>query len=270
MSYIRELVKAWKSNLGSLSVFAETEPQAAYSALTKSVQFQWNYVQRVVPLCQTLFDELESVIFEKFLPAIFGCEVSSLERELFSLPVRMGGLGVFKPNEMSEMLYNSSKESTKVIVNAIRGEQEFEIDTHTSRLLEVKADNLNKRKILFNEKLNSIMGSSSSTLQRVISRANEGHISAWLTVLPSQKSNFDLSAREFRDALAMGYKKPLLNVPALCDGCGATFNLSHALSCRKGGLIVRRHNEVRNTVGDLSGLVWSPVNQEPIVKEANL
>ena len=164
VNYIRELVKAWKSNLESLSVFAETEPQAAYSALTKSMQFQWNYVQRVVTGCQTLFDELELVIFEKFLPAIFGCEVSSLERELFSLPARMGGIGVFKPNEMSEMLYNSSKESTKVIVNAIRGEQEFEIDTHTSRLLEVKADILNKKKILFNEKLNSIIGSSSSTL----------------------------------------------------------------------------------------------------------
>ena len=68
----------------------------------------------------------------------------------------------------------------------------------------------------------------------------------------------------------MRYKKPLLNIPALCDGCGATFNLSHALSCRRGGLIIKRHNEVRDTVGDLSALVWSPVNQEPIVKEANL
>ena len=136
----------------------------------------------MVPGCQTLFDELESVISEKFLPAMFGCEVSSLERELFSLPARMGGLGVFKPNEMSEMLYNSSKESTKVIVNAIRGEQEFDVDTHISRLLEVKADIQNKKKILFNEKLKSIRGSSSSTLQRAISRANEGHISSWLTV----------------------------------------------------------------------------------------
>ena len=170
------------------------------------------------------------------MPAIFGCEVSSLERELFSLPARMGGLGIFKPNEMSEMLFNSSKESTEVIVNVIKGKQEFEIDTHVSRLLEVKADVLKKKKNLLNEKLNSIMGKSSMTLQRAVSRANQGHISAWLTVLPLQKSHFDLSAREFRDALAMRYKKPLLNIPALCDGCGATFDLSHALSCRRGGI----------------------------------
>ena len=95
LNYIQELVKAWKSNLESLALIAETQPQAAFSALTKSMQFQWSYVQRVVPGCQSLFDELESVIFEKFLPAMFGCEVSSLERELFSLPARMSGLGVF-------------------------------------------------------------------------------------------------------------------------------------------------------------------------------
>ena len=270
LSYVRELVNVWKSNLESLATIAETEPQVAFSALTKSMQFQWNYVQRVVPGCQSLFDELESVIAEKFLPAIFGCEVSSLERELFSLPARMGGLGVFKPNEMTEMLFNSSKNSTKVIVDAIRGRQEFEIDTHFSQLLEVRAEVVKEKERLFDEKLNSIMSRSGTILKRAVSRACQGHISAWLTVLPLQKSQFDLSAREFRDALAMRYKKPLLNIPTSCDGCGATFDLSHALSCRKGGLIVKRHNEVRDTVGDLSGLVWSPVIQEPIVKEANL
>ena len=62
----------------------------------------------------------------------------------------------------------------------------------------------------------------------------------------------------------------MLNIPSLCDECGAVFNLSHALSCRKGSLIIKYHNEVRDTVGDLLGLVWSPVHQEPIVKEANL
>ena len=72
---------------------------------------------------------------------MFGCEVTSLERELFSLPARIGGLGISKPiYEMPEMLFNSSKEPTEVIANAITGNQEFEIETHTSRLSEVKAD----------------------------------------------------------------------------------------------------------------------------------
>ena len=101
-------------------------------------------------------------------------------------------------------------------------------------------------------------------------KSQSEHISAWLTIPQSKKSHFDLSSRELRDALAMRYKKPLLSILALCDGCGAMFNLSYSLSCRKGGLIIKCHNEVRDTVGDLSGLVWSLVNQETNVKEANL
>ena len=74
----------------------------------------------------------------------------------------------------------------------------------------------------------------------------------WLTVLPLARHHFDLSAQEFRDALAIRYKKPLVCAPDICDGCGAEFTLSHALSCRKGGLVIRRHNGVRDSIGDLA------------------
>ena len=64
-------------------------------------------------------------------------------------------------------------------------------------------------------------------------------------------------------------KKPLLCVPSICDGCGASFDLSHALICRKGGLVTQRHNEIHDALGDLSSLAWSQVKKEPIVKEAD-
>ena len=53
------------------------------------------------------------------------------------------------------------------------------------------------------------------------------------------QDHFDLTAQEFRDALALRYQKPLLNVPSNCDGCGSPFSLDHALICRKGGLIIQ-------------------------------
>ena len=55
--------------------------------------------------------------------------------------------------------------------------------------------------------------------------------------LPLLNITFDLSATEFRDALALRYRKPLLGVPSHCDGCGDPFDLSHVLSCRKRGLV---------------------------------
>ena len=50
-------------------------------------------------------------------------------------------------------------------------------------------------------------------------RAKLNDLSGWLTVLPMSQDHFDLTAQEFRDALALHYRKPLLNVPSGCDGC---------------------------------------------------
>ena len=84
------------------------------------------------------------------------------------------------------------------------------------------------------------------------------------------QDHFDLTAQEFCDALALRYQKPLLNVPSNCDGCGSPFTLDHALICRKGGLIIQRHNEVRDAVGDLAALVWGCVVSEPVVRGASV
>ena len=96
-------------------------------------------------------------------------------------------------------------------------------------------------------------------------RARDGNISSWLSVLPLARSQFDLSVQEFRDGLALRYRKPLLSLPSVCDGCGAPFSVDHALDCHFGGLVTRRHNEVWDAFGDLASLVWSPVVKELIV-----
>ena len=78
-----------------------------------------------------------------------------------------------------------------------------------------------------------------------------------------------VSAQEFRDGLALRYRKPLLCLPPCCDGCGAPFTIEHALDCRIGGLVGQRHNEVRDAFGDLAALVWSPVVKEPVVSDGS-
>ena len=114
-----------------------------------------------------------------------------------------------------------------------------------------------------------IVSELDGTQERAVRRARETKISSWLSVTPVAKHHFDLSAQEFRDSLAIRYRKPLLEVPSNCDGCSAPFNLSHALSCRKGGLVTQRHNEVRDAFGDLSSLAYGQVVREPVVREAH-
>ena len=106
-----------------------------------------------------------------------------------------------------------------------------------------------------------------SSVCRTIRRAIDFQTSGWLTVLPLTCHHFDLSPQQFRDALSLRYHRPLSSMPSHCDGCGSTFDLSHTLDCRKGGLVTQRHNEVMDALGDLAALAYKDVIREPIVRE---
>ena len=105
---------------------------------------------------------------------------------------------------------------------------------------------------------------------RALLRAKDNDLSVWLSALATEKNNFDLTPQEFRDAVAIRCRKPLMNVPAFCDRCGAPSTLDHFLICMKGGLIVQRHNEIRNAIGDLAAMVWGQVRREPIVSDSTI
>ena len=60
-----------------------------------------------------------------------------------------------------------------------------------------------------------------------------------------------------------------MRIPCHCDGCGQTTNIDHALSCRRGGLVIQRHNEVRDSIGDIASLAYHDVIREPVVLEAD-
>ena len=70
------------------TLIASTQPQAAFAAFIKFLQFRWAYVQCVISNCQSLFKDLECVIWEKFLPTVRGGDVLQVEGVLFSLPAR--------------------------------------------------------------------------------------------------------------------------------------------------------------------------------------
>ena len=42
--------------------------------------------------------------------------------------------------------------------------------------------------------------------------------------------------------------------------------MQHSLDCPKGGLIIRKYNEIRDCLGDMAALVWPQV-REPVVRE---
>ena len=66
----------------------------------------------------------------------------------------------------------------------------------------------------------------------------------------------------FRDALALRYGWRPTGMPSLC-ACGKANGVEQALSCCKGGHVIRRHNEIRDVTASLLGEVTQNVEIEP-------
>ena len=47
------------------------------------------------------------------------------------------------------------------------------------------------------------------------------------------------------------------------------FSLIHALDCHKGGLVTKRHKEIRDTSGDLAASAYREVVQKPLLKDGD-
>ena len=114
-----------------------------------------------------------------------------------------------------------------------------------------------------------MLTSVSSSTHCAIERAVDFGVSGWLTVLPLAQYHFDLFPQQFRDALSLRYNRSLMLMPMSWDGCGTAFTLLHALDCRKGGLVIRCHNEICDSLGELACLAYKDVVREPIVCDSD-
>ena len=233
--------------------------ELAYASLTRSLQHKWKFLLRVVSQCSPLFRDLGS-FFTCFLPpAMFGLEMSTAEWRLFAFPLQLGGLGICDPVSLACHLYDTSVDHLiQSIINSIG----FELESHFECVAVHKVDHRQCISRPFKDEFGQVLSFFDSLQQRTILCAKDSNISSWLSVLPFARDQFDLSAQEFCDGLALLYKKPLLSMPSVCDRCGAH---EQSLDCRFGGLIGFRHNEASDAFGDLTSLVWSPVTKEPVV-----
>lgn len=89
--------------------------------------------------------------------------------------------------------------------------------------------------------------------------------SNWLTSLPLKEEGFVLNKREFFDALALRYRWNVKRLPINC-ACGKKFDMNHALSCKKGGYIHRRHDRIRDLFADLVNEIAHGVQTEPVLQ----
>ena len=257
-----ELCENWCWQLEELSKIARTEPQAAYSAFTAGFKHKLTYFLRTIPNVAELLKPIDEVIDNKFIPAITEHQnVSDSDRKLLSLPVKLGGLGIPIFSESCVLEVDNARRISKYLIDKIVAQdQQYEINPGRDR--EIR-NQLKKEKEERNNKLLSDLRSRMSKEQlRCNEVAQMKGASAWLIALPLAEENFVLSKREFFDSLALRYHWRLNRIPQFCV-CGKQFTIDHAMTCARGGYIIRRHDRIRDLLAKVMNEVLLGVRIEP-------
>ena len=261
--FVNRKVQQWIEEVKHLSAIAHTQPHAAYSAFIRGLSSKWTYISRTVPDIEELFQPLEETIRCSFLPTLTGrAPPNELERRLFALPCRLGGIGIANPAKASTSEYAASQQVTKPLSDLILQQNpQYSFDTLEAQLIAKSNLRSSKRQQQATESSN-LKSSLPASLQYSMSLAQESGASSWLTTLPIEEFGFALHKGAFRDALALRYGWCPAKVPSHC-ACGQPFSVSHALSCHMGGYPSIRHNEIRDLTADLMSVVCHGVSTEP-------
>ena len=187
---------------------------------------------RTLPITEELLQLLEDALRYQLLPAITGRQsFNDSERELLSLPARLGSLGIPVVTENANSHHSAYTTVTAPLVNLICRRQ-HDYPTHTQmeqRQRKTRIHTSNRSEAL--TKANAFKPKLPTPQQRGMERASEKGASSWLTTSPLSKYGFNLHKQAFRDALSLRYAWMDTSEACLTLPCGHQFNVSHTLSC---------------------------------------
>ena len=148
---------------------------------------------------------LEEVLRGNFLPKLTGRPAfSNTERELLSLPPRLGGIGVTNPMRAKIVQIEASRKVTEPLVASLLKEMEepVEVLTHETQIgMKAEVHHLNNQRTA--SYANDIKASLPNALQVAIQHCCEDGASSWLTAVPIKDYGFNLHKQAFRDALSL-------------------------------------------------------------------
>ena len=149
-----------------------------------------------------MLSPLEQSICSQLLPTLFGkCTFSDTERQLISLPSRLGGLGIINPCLSSAFQFEVSQRVTGPLVSLLlEQDPRFTIGTLNEQLAlkqGIHRENCHRSE----ESAASLHPLLSIELQRARELACLKGASSWLTVLPLDDHALSLHKGDFRDAV---------------------------------------------------------------------
>jgi len=265
-TWLATKTEEWTHQILRLSTACDRFPQFAFCGMQKSLQMQWQFVQRVTKCPSSAFDTMEATISDIFLKELF--QRKPPDRTLTSLPFKFAGLSLPAAPTTASRNFNASSGMVQELASHIKrpldGEP-FTMENHQKAIRTAQRFHRQAQQEANEELLQDFLSDQPTPYQRLITRGQT--TGNWLSLNPTSAAQTLLSALEFRDALCMRYGLEPPGLPSACDGCGAPFSKEHAVQCRKGGLVIQRHNEIRDELGALCAEAFSAskIRNEPLI-----
>ena len=152
--YATEKVTKWCKDIEQLCIYAKSQPQAAYAAFIHGVQHKYNYFLRTIEGMDEFMLPLDKLLTETFIPILLDSSITATERELFSLPIRLGGLNIPIFAEKASNDYEISKTLTAPLAAIIATQGKELPDENAEKI--IKAHVNKSQATLLKEKAESI------------------------------------------------------------------------------------------------------------------
>ena len=124
-SYAESKAQGWASSLNHLASIASTQPHAAFPALTHGRSSKWTYLCRTMPGIGRQLRLVDQSLQSELIPALTGRPPpSEVDRKLFALPARLGGLGIGIPSKNSDREFLASTTICKPLIDQILKQSE--------------------------------------------------------------------------------------------------------------------------------------------------
>ncbi len=251
-----------------LAKVAVRYPQSAYAGFTQSLQAEWQYLCRTVPEVGGFLQPVEDAIRDHLIPALLDVKPGEVQddfRVLLSHGVKQGGLNIRNPAEGADRLHQASTEAAGVLVESLKTGAGLDLELHQQTVRKAGAAARKERVEKEAETVKKMCEDGTRAVKKRLARI--GQCGAWLSSCPNKLNGNLLSAEEWRDNARLRYGMRPVGLCERCDGigCNAGFTIEHGLSCKKGGLVVQRHDDVADEAGALAAmaLTASRVSYEP-------
>jgi hypothetical protein len=273
-AWLKKKTDSWVQSVEKISKVASKDPQSAFIAVSKSLQNEWTFTQRVMNIenDRNAFYSLKEAITQILLPEICGFNISALDSEIMLRPSRFGGIGIRDPVKTATSAFQTSFEATSILKDAIISGLSIDLNEYHQQSKSIAASHKLNEDTKSADEIKELLEKipeEKACLKTQLNRIVYNKCSAWLSVNPWEDEFFSMTADEFKDSMACRYGKSPRALPSWCDGCGEAFDVNHALDCKNGGLVYQRHNEMRDENCDLNKKAgFSQVICEPIIKSA--